>query len=133
MDCHAVPPVKHGDRIAPDLLRLFSRHVAGRPGLPAIECRIELIAARSVVVRARDHVARIGRVDFDVRLVVRERVVAVELYVARAGGHAFDLGLRSVLLIEASDVDRALLGHSGVGKKRAGLDRTRADEQRQHR
>src|SRR5713226_516332 len=102
MDSDAMLPIEDRDRIAPDLLHLLARHVSGDPGLSAIERRVELIAAGPEVVRARDHVERVVGIDFDVWLVVRKRVVAIETHVgcaARCDG-ALDLRMRSVLLVE---------------------------------
>src|SRR5713226_5202612 len=110
MDSDAMLPIEDRDRIAPDLLHVLARHVSGDPGLSAIERGVELIAAGPEVVRARDHVLRIGGINFDVRLVVRKRVVAIETHVscaARSDG-ALDLRVRAMLLVEAGDVDGPL-------------------------
>jgi len=60
----------------------------------------------------RDQVQRVARVDGNLRLVVRERIVAVELHVRRClGNAALQLRLRSMLLIEAGALNRTFAGH----------------------
>ena len=94
---------------------ILGRHVPGRPARPRVERRVVLVAARAVVVRARDHVPRIRVVNDDVRLVVREWVVAVEVGVEPAREHGA-LGEEihpAVAVLVGRDGD--LPGHPEIG------------------
>ena len=121
VDRGAVLAVECRHRIAAGDLRALPRDVPREPGRAVVEGRVHLVAARAVVVRARDHVLRVRRVDLDVRLVVRKRVVAVELRVRTAARRdALELRVRAVLLVEPlhAGLDRPLLRHSCLRQDR---------------
>src|SRR6185436_6625040 len=112
MDRNVVLAVERRHRVAAGPLRRLARHVPRLPVLASVEARVELVAARPEVVRAGDQVQRVDRVDGNLRLVVRERIVAVELHVRRClGNAALQLRLRSMLLIEAGALNRTFAGH----------------------
>ncbi len=71
--------VDRRDGIAPCPRVVQQRHVASHPRLATVERRIELIAGGVIIVRTRDHVPRILRINHDMLLVIRRRrVIAVK-------------------------------------------------------